>query len=185
MSADELTELARRLRSHADEIRNPAAAKAMGADMQAAADFIEKQLGRRHLPAGDLLGTLTAPEAMALAQLAKRFTYEDGERFSSRHDGGAERDAMLAGIDKLRRALANAGFAPRGGEGLTMLTTPHDLLVTFSREGEAELTQIVPDGDRALKAALIMLAQQDALRAGDRITVEWHRRPNLIEQGLA
>lgn len=37
--------------------------------MQAAADVIEKQLGRRHLPAGDLVGTRAAAEAMALAQL--------------------------------------------------------------------------------------------------------------------
>jgi hypothetical protein len=32
---------------------------------------------------------------------------------SSRYDGGEERDAMLAGIGKLQRALAEAGFAPR------------------------------------------------------------------------
>ena len=32
---------------------------------------------------------------------------------SSRYDGGAERDLMFSGIDKLQRALAEAGFAPR------------------------------------------------------------------------
>jgi hypothetical protein len=56
---------------------------------------------------------LPRDEAMALAQLAKRFTYDDAERLSSRYDGGEERDAMFAGIDKLQRALAEAGFAPR------------------------------------------------------------------------
>ena len=65
-----------------------------------------------------------------------------------------------------------------------MLNPSGDLLVTFSREGEIELMQILPDGDKALKSALVMLAQQDALRAGDKITVEWHPRPTLIEQGL-
>jgi hypothetical protein len=52
-------------------------------------------------------------QAMALAQLVKRLGYDDAERLSSRYDGGQERDAMLAGIDKLQRALAEAGFAPR------------------------------------------------------------------------
>ena len=59
--------------------------------------------------------TLEIPdeEAMALAQLVKRLGYDDAERLSSRYDGGDERDAMLAGIDKLQRALAKAGYAPR------------------------------------------------------------------------
>ncbi len=56
---------------------------------------------------------LPADEARALAQLAKRLGYDDAERLSSRYDGGEERDAMLSGINKLRRALAEAGFAPR------------------------------------------------------------------------
>ena len=46
---------------------------------------------------------LLEDEAMALAQLVKRLGYDDAERLSSRYDGGAERDAMLAGIDKLQR----------------------------------------------------------------------------------
>ena len=29
------------------------------------------------------------------------------------NDSGNERDAMIAGIDKLQRVLAEAGFAPR------------------------------------------------------------------------
>ncbi len=56
---------------------------------------------------------VTAGEAMALAQMAKRFLYEDAVRFSSRHDGGAERDAMLSAIGRLQSALAAAGIAPR------------------------------------------------------------------------
>jgi hypothetical protein len=52
-------------------------------------------------------------EAMAVAQMVKRLGYDDAERLSSRYDGGAERDLMLNGIDKLRRALAESGFAPR------------------------------------------------------------------------
>ena len=52
-------------------------------------------------------------EAMALAQMVKRLGYDDAERLSSRYDGGAERDLMLSGVDKLQRALREAGFAPR------------------------------------------------------------------------
>jgi len=56
---------------------------------------------------------LPADEAIALAQLTKRIGYDDCERLSDRRDGGAECHAMLASIDKLRRALCEAGFAPR------------------------------------------------------------------------
>jgi hypothetical protein len=56
---------------------------------------------------------LPPEEAMALAQMVKRLGYDDAERLSSRYDGGHERDLMLAGINKLQRALAEAGFAPR------------------------------------------------------------------------
>ena len=56
---------------------------------------------------------LPADEAIALAQLTKRIGYDDCERLSDRHDCGAEFHAMLASIDKLRRALSEAGFAPR------------------------------------------------------------------------
>jgi hypothetical protein len=38
-------------------------------------------------------------EAMALAQLCKRFTFDDAERFANRHDGGREREAILDGFD--------------------------------------------------------------------------------------
>ena len=56
---------------------------------------------------------LSNDEAAALAQLCKRIGYDDCERLSDRHDGGAECHAMLASIDKLRRTLREAGFAPR------------------------------------------------------------------------
>jgi hypothetical protein len=59
--------------------------------------------------------TLDLPpdEAYALAQLVKRLDRTDCDRLSNRYDGGQERDAMITGIDKLQRALAEAGFAPR------------------------------------------------------------------------
>ena len=60
-----------------------------------------------------ILLELARDEAMALAELAKRFTYDDAVRFSNRHDGGRERDAILDGIATLQKALAEAGFAPR------------------------------------------------------------------------
>jgi hypothetical protein len=60
-----------------------------------------------------------------------------------------------------------------------------DLLVVFSREGEPELRQVVENGDQALNAAFLILGQQDALRAGDSITVEWHKPATLVDRGLA
>ncbi len=56
---------------------------------------------------------LPLDEAHALAQLVKRLDRGDCERLSHCYDGGVERDAMIAGIDKLQRAVAEAGFAPR------------------------------------------------------------------------
>jgi len=52
-------------------------------------------------------------QAMALAQLCKRLGYDDCERLANRHDGGEERDEMLAAIENLRSALAESGFNPR------------------------------------------------------------------------
>jgi hypothetical protein len=57
--------------------------------------------------------SLPPGEARALAQLVKRLDQADCERLSSRYDGGEERDAMIAGVDMLQRALADAGFRPR------------------------------------------------------------------------
>lgn len=56
---------------------------------------------------------LPPDEAHALAQLVKRLDRSDCERLSNRYDGGEERDAMIAGVDKLQHALAEAAFAPR------------------------------------------------------------------------
>jgi hypothetical protein len=52
-------------------------------------------------------------EAMGLAEMCKRFTYDDAERFANRHDGGREREAILDGVATLQKALAEAGFNPR------------------------------------------------------------------------
>ena len=52
-------------------------------------------------------------QAEALAQVCKRFCFEDAVRFATPHDGGRERDAILDGTSTLQRALAEAGFAPR------------------------------------------------------------------------
>jgi purine-nucleoside phosphorylase len=57
-----------------------------------------------------------------------------------------------------------------------MPTTPGNLLVTFSREGEAEHFQIYENGDKALKGALIMLMMMDELRVGDHLTVQRRQR---------
>lgn len=59
---------------------------------------------------------LSESEAMALAQMCKRMCWEDIDKLSSRftkYDGRLERDVMLDGVSTLRRALAEAGFAPR------------------------------------------------------------------------
>jgi hypothetical protein len=57
-----------------------------------------------HLPAAD---------AWPLAEICKRFSFDDAVRFASRFDNGLERDAMLTAVTHLQRALAEAGFAPR------------------------------------------------------------------------
>ena len=52
-------------------------------------------------------------QCVALAQLCKRLGYDDCQRLANRHDGGGERDEMLAAIENLRSALAESGFNPR------------------------------------------------------------------------
>lgn len=56
---------------------------------------------------------LTERRAMALAQLAKRFSFDDAIRLSNCYDGDRERDEMIAGVISLQSALASSGFAPR------------------------------------------------------------------------
>jgi hypothetical protein len=63
-------------------------------------------------------------------------------------------------------------------------STNSDLLVTFSREDDPEQQARCRDADAALRAAMVFLIVQDGLRAGDRLTVDWAPRPNLIERGL-
>jgi hypothetical protein len=59
--------------------------------------------------------TLDLPpdEARALAQLVKRTGFDDCKRLGSRYDGGVEAEAMWEAIQKLQRALAESGYAPR------------------------------------------------------------------------
>jgi hypothetical protein len=62
--------------------------------------------------------TLVMPpaELMALAQLAKRISYDDCCRLSCRHTTYGlrpEHDVMWAAVSMLRGELATAGFAPR------------------------------------------------------------------------
>jgi hypothetical protein len=57
---------------------------------------------------------MTTEEAYTLAQMCKRFTYEDAVRFADRYDGGEEREHILDATVTLYRALGEAlGFQPR------------------------------------------------------------------------
>ncbi len=57
--------------------------------------------------------TMEDEEAWALAQLCKRFTWEDSVRLSDHYDGGTERDSMLAAVCQVSRALTEQGINPR------------------------------------------------------------------------
>ena len=56
---------------------------------------------------------VTPDEAEALAQLAKRFSWETAKNLSNGYDGGRERDLMIDAVCVLSRALKERGFAPR------------------------------------------------------------------------
>jgi hypothetical protein len=56
---------------------------------------------------------LPPDEGRALAQFVKRTGHDDCQRLASRYDGGQEADLMWSAVQKLQRALAEAGFAPR------------------------------------------------------------------------
>lgn len=59
---------------------------------------------------------LEEEEAVALAQMAKRFGHHHAVELSSkftRYGDREEHDVMLDGVIKLQRALAGAGHAPR------------------------------------------------------------------------
>lgn len=53
---------------------------------------------------------LTPLEAMALAQLAKRITWDELLRCSVDRD---EAEIMRSAVEQLRRGLADSGFEPR------------------------------------------------------------------------
>jgi hypothetical protein len=87
---------------------------------------LERQRGPNHSEEGPFImadsKTITIPlrlpssEAMALAQLVKRVSYDDCVRLSSsfdRYNGRAECDVMWSALNLLRAALAEVGFAPR------------------------------------------------------------------------
>jgi hypothetical protein len=61
----------------------------------------------------ELTLALTEQQAMALAQLAKRFTHEDATRLSNRYDENRECKNMLDAIGCLQEGLAKLGIAPR------------------------------------------------------------------------
>jgi len=111
--------LARRLHARADSVLLRDQPEQQN-DMRTAARLVEQliQLRTDIRRAADTAMTkitvdLPPDQAEALAQVCKRFTYEDAERFANRHDGGRERDAILEGTAALQRALAEAGYAPR------------------------------------------------------------------------
>jgi hypothetical protein len=64
-------------------------------------------------PTIDIPLCLPRDEARALAQMVKRLGHGDCERLASRYDGGEEANAMWAAVQKLQRALAENGYAPR------------------------------------------------------------------------
>lgn len=53
---------------------------------------------------------LTDAQALALAQLVKRFYYVDAEKLAVDQD---ETELMMAAVTRLQRALGEAGYAPR------------------------------------------------------------------------
>jgi hypothetical protein len=97
---------------------------AKATDQSTSSNTTTQTLGGATKPARrSIVLDLPANKAMALAQLVKRFGYDDAERMSARHSGGAEHEAMVNGVGKLQSALAGAGYAPRW-EGATMPETP-------------------------------------------------------------
>ena len=105
-----------------------------------------------------------------------------------RPDAAASLSAPLQAI--LCPLLCHSPLAPQlaqscQGRDLAPVACHTDLLVTFSREGAAEERRICLDREHALMSAPRVIASQDALRAGDSLTVGHYRRPTLIERGLA
>jgi len=49
--------------------------------------------------------------------------------------------------------------------------TSTGLLVTFHRDGREQESETASTGERALRTAIVMLARQDFLQDGDKLTV--------------
>ena len=68
-------------------------------------------------PAVTVTATMRPEAAFQLAQFAKRSTFDTFYRFTEAHLSNDERTArayqMIAGIEAVGRALADAGYAPR------------------------------------------------------------------------
>lgn len=60
-----------------------------------------------------VINDITEDQAEALAQMCKRFGLYHAETLANAFDQGRERDHMIDGVGALRRALRDAGFAPR------------------------------------------------------------------------
>jgi hypothetical protein len=56
---------------------------------------------------------LPPEQGHALAQFVKRTGFDDCQRLGNRHDGGVEAEQMWSAVQKLQRALAESGYAPR------------------------------------------------------------------------
>ena len=56
---------------------------------------------------------LTEEQAMALAQMCKRFLHEDAQRFGNRFDDGREASLIMEAVTRVERGLKQEGFAPR------------------------------------------------------------------------
>jgi hypothetical protein len=50
--------------------------------------------------------------------------------------------------------------------------TEAELVVIFSRPGENDEAKIVPNGERAAKVAVLMIASRGVLHAGDQLLVQ-------------
>jgi hypothetical protein len=56
--------------------------------------------------------------------------------------------------------------------------TERELVVIFSRDGEADDARLVPNGERAAQTAVMMIAQRGVLHAGDQLTVQNYDQAN-------
>ena len=65
------------------------------------------------------------------------------------------------------------------------IDAPSEFVVSFVRDGEVLVEFYCTGGTTAMTMlARGLLALRPVLEPGDVLSVEWRRRPNLIEQGL-